>query len=71
MGILEEFVAMQPAEPGFNPARAVEPADVRLPPDVESGSLIEEPLTAQVADLCNGLYEVILQVLTRHYAARG
>ena len=62
---------MQAANPGFNPARAVEPAYVRLPPDVESGSLIEEPLTAQVADLCNGLYELILQVLTRYYVHEG
>jgi hypothetical protein len=32
---------------------------------VESGTLIEDPLTARVADLCSGLYEVMLQVLSR------
>ena len=66
-GILEDFLAIQAADPGFDPARPVEPAYVRLPPDVASGTLIEDLLTARVADLCNGLYEVILQVLTRYY----
>ena len=67
VGILEDFLAMQAADPGFDPARPVEPAYVRLPPDVASGTLIEDPLTARVADLCNGLYEVIMQVLSRYY----
>lgn len=71
VGILEDFLAMQAADPDFNPARPVEPAYVRLPPDVESGTLIEDALTARVADLCNGLYEVILQVLSRYYVHHG
>jgi ferritin-like protein len=70
-GILEDFLAMQAADPGFDPARPVEPAYVRLPPDVASGTLIEEPLTARVADLCNGLYELMLQVLSRYYVHHG
>jgi hypothetical protein len=71
VGILEDLLAMQAADPGFEPARPVEPAYVRLPPDVASGTLIEDPLTARVADLCNGLYEVILQVLSRYYVHHG
>jgi hypothetical protein len=71
VGILEDFLAMQAADPGFDPARPVEPAYVRLPPDVESGTLIEDSLTARVADLCNGLYEVMLQVLSRYYVHLG
>jgi hypothetical protein len=47
VGILEDFLAVQAADPGFDPARPVEPAYVRLPPDVESGTLIEDPLTAR------------------------
>ena len=70
-GILEDFLAMQAADPGFDPARPVEPAYVRLPPDVASGILIEDLLTARVADLCNGLYEVMLQVLSRYYVHHG
>jgi hypothetical protein len=71
VGILEELLAVQAADPAFNPARPVEPAYVRLPADVESGTLIEDPTTAQVADLANGLYEIMLQVLGRYYIHHG
>jgi hypothetical protein len=71
VGILEDFLSVRTADPNFNPARSVEPAYVRLPPDVASGTLIEVPLTARVADFCNALYEVILQVLCRYYAHVG
>src|SRR6266478_7818395 len=67
VGILEDLLAEQAADPALNPARPVEPAFVRLPPDVEAGTLIEDPATAAVADLANGLYEVTLQVLSRYY----
>jgi hypothetical protein len=71
VGILESLLSDQAADQSFNPARAVEPAFVRLPSDVESGTLIADPTAAQVADLANGLYEVILQVLTRYYIHQG
>jgi Ferritin-like len=71
VGVLEELLAEQAADPAFNPARPVEPAFVRLPPDVESGTVIEDPTTAQVADLATGLYEVTLQVLGRYYIHQG
>jgi hypothetical protein len=71
VGILEDLLAVQAADPAFDPARPVEPAYVRLPPDVESGVLIEDPTTAQVADLANGLYEITLQVLGRYYIHHG
>jgi Ferritin-like len=71
VGILEDLLAEQVADPGFNPARPVEPAFVRLPPDVAAGTLIEDPATAQVAELANGLYEVTLQVLSRYYIHQG
>jgi hypothetical protein len=71
VGIFEDLLAEQAADPGFNPARPVEPAFVRLPPDVTAGTLIEDPATAQVADLANGLYEVVLQVLSRYYIHHG
>ena len=38
---------------------------------MESGTLIEDPLTAQVADQCNALYDVMLQVLSRYYVHQG
>jgi hypothetical protein len=71
VGILEDLLAEQAADPDFNPARPVEPAYVRLPPEVESGTLIEDRATAQVADLANGLYEVMLQLLSRYYIHHG
>ena len=71
VGILEDLLAVQAADPAFNPARPVEPAFVRLPPDVEDGTLIEDPTTARVADLANALYEVVLQVLSRYYIHHG
>src|SRR6266571_5508871 len=71
VGILEDLLAEQAADPAYTPARPVEPAFVRLPPDVESGTLIEDPTTAQVADLANGVYEVVLQVLSRYYIHHG
>jgi hypothetical protein len=71
VGILEDLLAEQAADPAFNPARPVEPAFVRLPPDVQAGTVIEDPVTAQVADLANGLYEVTLQVLSRYYIHHG
>jgi Ferritin-like len=71
VGILEDLLAAQAADPAFNPARPVEPAFVRLPPDVEAGTVIEDPATARVADLANGLYEVTLQVLSRYYIHHG
>jgi hypothetical protein len=71
VGILEDLLTTQAADPAFKPARPVEPAFVRLPPDVAAGALIEDPTTAQVADLVTGLYEVVLQVLSRYYIHHG
>jgi Ferritin-like len=71
VGILEDFLREKEADPNFNPARAVEPAFVRLPPDLESGIVIEDKLTARVADLFNALYELTLQVLSRYYVHHG
>jgi Ferritin-like len=71
VGILEDLLAEQAADPAFNPARPVEPAFVRLPPDVQAGTVIEDAVAAQVADLANGLYEVTLQVLSRYYIHHG
>src|SRR5258705_9442922 len=62
---------MSAAAPAFEPTRPVKPAYVQLPPDVASGILIEDTLPARVADLCNGLYEVMLQVLSRYYVHHG
>ena len=46
VGILEDYLATKAADTNFNPVRPIEPAYFRLPADVESGTLIEDPLTA-------------------------
>jgi len=52
VALLDDYLATRAAEPGFEPARPVQPAYVRRPPDVEAETLtITDPLTAQVADL--------------------
>jgi hypothetical protein len=71
VGILEDLLAMKAADPKFEPARPVDPAYVRLPPDVESGMLIDDRRTARVQDLNNAVYEVTLQVLSRYYVHHG
>ena len=69
--ILEDLLAVQAADPMFDPARPVAPAFVRLPPDLDSGVVIDDPVTARAAELFTGLYELLLQVLTRYYIHHG
>ena len=72
VALLEDYLAARAADPGFAPARPVEPAYVRRPPDVEAETVtITDPLTAQVADLFNAIYETILQALSRYFVHGG
>src|SRR6201993_5250581 len=43
VGVLEDLLAEQAADPAFNPARPVEPAFVRLPPPCPAGPRSEDP----------------------------
>src|SRR5258707_810101 len=52
--------------PGFAAARLAQPRSATA-----AGTLIEDPATAQVADLANGRYEVTLEVLSRYYIHHG
>jgi hypothetical protein len=68
VALLDDYLATRAADPGFEPARPVEPAYVRRPPDVEvETQTITDPLTVQVADLFNALYETTLQTLSRYF----
>jgi hypothetical protein len=72
VALLEDYLATRAADPGFEPARPVEPAYVRRPPDVEAKvASIGDPLTAQVADLFNAVYETTLQALSRYFVHSG
>jgi hypothetical protein len=72
VALLDDYLATRAVDPGFEPARPVEPAYVRRPPDVEAETLtITDPLTAQVADLFNAIYETTLQTLSRYFVHSG
>jgi Ferritin-like len=72
VALLEDYLAARAADPDFEPARPVDAAYVRRPPDVEAETLtITDPLTAQVADLFNAIYETILQALSRYFVHSG
>jgi Ferritin-like len=72
VALLDDYLATRAADPGFEPARPVEPAYVHRPPDVEAQTLtITDPLTVQVADLFNAIYETTLQTLSRYFVHSG
>jgi hypothetical protein len=71
VGILEDYLAVRSADPGFEPARPVVPVYLRDPPDVDGATLIEDPLTRRVAELFNATYEVVLQLLARYFVHDG
>jgi hypothetical protein len=72
VALLEDYLAARAADPGLEPARPVVPAYVRRPPDVDSETvLITDPVTVQVADLFNAVYEVTLQALSRYFVHSG
>jgi hypothetical protein len=72
VAMLDDYLAVRAADPGFEPARPVEPAYLRRPPDVEAETVtITDPLTAQVADLFNAVYETTLQTLSRYFVHSG
>jgi hypothetical protein len=71
VGILEDYLTVRAADPGFEPARPVIPAYLHRPPDVAGANLIEDPLTRRVAALFNAVYEVILQLQARYFVHHG
>jgi hypothetical protein len=72
IALLDEYLAARAADPSFEPARPVEPAYLRRPPDVATEvAAIGDPLTAQVADLFNAVYETTLQSLSRYFVHSG
>ena len=72
VALLDDYLATRAADPGFEPARPVEPAYVHRPPDVEAETLtITDPLTVQVADLVNAIYETTLETLSRYFVHSG
>jgi hypothetical protein len=71
LGILEDYQAMKRKDSSFEPSRPTLAAFVRPPSDVESPELIDNEMTASVADLFNASYEVLLQLLNRFFLQVG
>jgi CDGSH-type Zn-finger protein/truncated hemoglobin YjbI len=69
--ILDEYLQMRAANPGFDPVRPVIAANVREPRRPVEVPIITDPLTARVADLFNVGYEILLQVFHRYFAHTG
>jgi hypothetical protein len=72
VALLDDYLAARAGDPGFEPARPVRPAYVRRPADVEvEVATISDPLTVEVADLFNAVYETTLQALSRYFVHGG
>jgi hypothetical protein len=65
--VFKEYTAMRLGDAPFEPARAVVAAFTRPPADVDTVQLIGDPATHAVANLFNGCYEVLLQLLNRFF----
>ena len=68
LGILDEYLEIRRADPGFEPARPVIAANVRPQATGASMPLITDPGTTRCMDLLNVTYEVLLQLLSRYFA---
>ena len=68
--VLVEYLEFKQRDPNFEPARPVIASWVRPPSgaSLPDPTLITDPTTAGVADLFNGTYEVMLQMLVRFFA---
>jgi len=68
LGILDEFLELQRADPSFEPTRPVVAANVRPQPTGVVVPLITDPGTTRAMDLLNVSFEVLLQLLSRYFA---
>jgi hypothetical protein len=68
LGMLDELRALRAADPGFEPARPVVPAYVHHVDDADAPvARITDPLTAEVADLFDAIYQAMLMTLSRYF----
>jgi hypothetical protein len=66
--VLDEYLDLRDADPSFEPSRPVLASLVRAREDGLPVPLITDPFTSRSVDLMNAVYEVILQLLARHFA---
>jgi len=65
LSVLNEYLQLTKEEPGLEVTRPVLPVLVRPPETGAQMTLITDPATARIADLCNVTYEVVLHLLYR------
>src|SRR4051794_29731271 len=68
VAILDEYQQLTGADPDFDPVRPVLAANVRPHETGAEVPLVDDPLTARVADLFNVVYEILLQLFQRFFA---
>ncbi|HLL07077.1 MAG TPA: ferritin-like domain-containing protein [Nocardioidaceae bacterium] len=68
VAVLEEYLAAKAADPTFEPAHPVSAAGVRPVDGVEPAILITDPVTAEISDLFNVVYDLLLQMIARYFA---
>jgi hypothetical protein len=66
--VLDEYLDLRDADPGFEPSRPVLAVAVREREDGTPVPIVTDPFTSRSVDLLNAVYEVILQVLARYFA---
>ena len=66
--ILDEYTQLRAANPAFEPVRPVVTVNVRPAERETDVPLVTDPLTAQVMDLFNVTYEILLLMLQRFFA---
>src|SRR6201985_1372231 len=68
VAILEEYLQLREANPGFDPVRAVIPVNVRPSERDIAVPLATDPIARQVMDLFTVSYEILLLMLQRFFA---
>jgi hypothetical protein len=68
LAILDEYLALRQADPGFEPAHPVLPGGVRAVDGTLPDVWITDPVTGAVTDLFNAVYDLILQMIVRCFA---
>jgi hypothetical protein len=68
VAVLEEYLAAKAADPAFEPAHPVCAAGVRPVDGVEPAVYITDAVTAEVSDVFNIVYDLLLQMIARYFA---
>jgi hypothetical protein len=68
LAVLGDYLTMKRERPDFEPSRPVLAANTRHPVDAAPGPLCTDPTTAQVMDVFNVAYEILLYLLARYFA---